>query len=392
MTGASAVTAGYVHTLVVKTDGTVWAWGLNVAGELGNPTICIGSTSCFSRTPIQVIGLTGARQTAAGRVNSQHSLALTSGGSIIAHAFQDANKNGQQDASEGVLSGWTITLYQIQDTGCGGTVLASRATDTNGNAAFSSLADGQYGVAETWRAGWINTTLWCQVTSLQAGQSIILPFGNSSEPKAVMQPPTAGFVGYLFRMRFADLACDTSQPINTSIAHTGVDIWTNTAGGGTLSSSPEGTAVYSAAAGQVVQILDGSNNPATIKAPDPNNPKKTVQKAAVNASILVINNGRIQGTRVTTIYAHMGNADGKETYIDGSIYVNEQVGQGALLGHQGNAFGIINGVDTNPARITHLHFEMQTNGKNSLIDPSPYIGRQVNRCVAGYPGWKDIFP
>src|SRR5262245_26844322 len=31
-----AVTGGDKHSLVMKTDGTVWAWGANFAGQLGN--------------------------------------------------------------------------------------------------------------------------------------------------------------------------------------------------------------------------------------------------------------------------------------------------------------------------------------------------------------------
>lgn len=36
MTDVAAVSAGYRHSLVLKRDGTVWAWGHNYMGELGN--------------------------------------------------------------------------------------------------------------------------------------------------------------------------------------------------------------------------------------------------------------------------------------------------------------------------------------------------------------------
>ena len=35
-----AIAAGATHTLALKNDGTVWAWGLNGVGQLGD-----GSTS-----------------------------------------------------------------------------------------------------------------------------------------------------------------------------------------------------------------------------------------------------------------------------------------------------------------------------------------------------------
>ena len=34
----SKVSAGGYHTVAIKTDGTLWAWGFNSAGQLGNGT------------------------------------------------------------------------------------------------------------------------------------------------------------------------------------------------------------------------------------------------------------------------------------------------------------------------------------------------------------------
>ncbi len=67
--------AGSSHTLAVKSDGTVLAWGYNASGELG-----IGST-VSTTVPVQVTGLTGVISVAAG---SGHSLALKSDGTIWA--------------------------------------------------------------------------------------------------------------------------------------------------------------------------------------------------------------------------------------------------------------------------------------------------------------------
>ena len=47
ITPAAAVTAGEDHSLALKTDGTVWAWGWNVDGELGD------GTTTDSSTPVQ---------------------------------------------------------------------------------------------------------------------------------------------------------------------------------------------------------------------------------------------------------------------------------------------------------------------------------------------------
>jgi alpha-tubulin suppressor-like RCC1 family protein len=40
--------AGDAHTIAIKKDGTLWAWGLNQDGQLGN------GTNTDSLTPIQI--------------------------------------------------------------------------------------------------------------------------------------------------------------------------------------------------------------------------------------------------------------------------------------------------------------------------------------------------
>jgi hypothetical protein len=53
LSGVVAVAAGYSHSLGVKSDGTVWAWGRNRYGQLGN------GTNTDSNVPVQVTGLSG---------------------------------------------------------------------------------------------------------------------------------------------------------------------------------------------------------------------------------------------------------------------------------------------------------------------------------------------
>ncbi len=79
LTGVVAVAAGYAHSLALKSDGSVWAWGSNTIGQLGDGTILPIRTS-----PGQVPGLTGVVAVAAGYA---HSIALKSDGSIWAWGF-----------------------------------------------------------------------------------------------------------------------------------------------------------------------------------------------------------------------------------------------------------------------------------------------------------------
>ena len=74
LTGVIAVAAGIGHTVALKQDGTVWAWGSNVFGELGD-----GTTSSRG-TPVQVQGLTGVTAIAASSM--AHSVALKQDGTV----------------------------------------------------------------------------------------------------------------------------------------------------------------------------------------------------------------------------------------------------------------------------------------------------------------------
>jgi len=60
LTGVGAIAAGFHHSLAIKGDGTVLAWGDNNEGELGD-----GSTAQVAG-PVQVTDLTGITQVAAG--------------------------------------------------------------------------------------------------------------------------------------------------------------------------------------------------------------------------------------------------------------------------------------------------------------------------------------
>jgi alpha-tubulin suppressor-like RCC1 family protein len=72
--GGTVVAAGYKHTTVVRTtDGTVWSWGANSSGQLGDGTLT------DRETPVQVEGLAGIVAVASG---AHHTLALASDGSV----------------------------------------------------------------------------------------------------------------------------------------------------------------------------------------------------------------------------------------------------------------------------------------------------------------------
>jgi alpha-tubulin suppressor-like RCC1 family protein len=74
LTNITAIAAGTYHVLALKNDGTVWAWGDNVSGQIGN-----GTTGTDAKTPTQVSNLTNVVKIAAGRF---FSLAIKSDGTV----------------------------------------------------------------------------------------------------------------------------------------------------------------------------------------------------------------------------------------------------------------------------------------------------------------------
>jgi alpha-tubulin suppressor-like RCC1 family protein len=92
LTGITAIAAGFAHTVALKNDGTVWAWGSNSNGQLGNGTMGTGTDSS---TPVQVIGLAGMIAVAAGQSHSvalRNIVGLINDGTVWAWG---SNSNGQ---------------------------------------------------------------------------------------------------------------------------------------------------------------------------------------------------------------------------------------------------------------------------------------------------------
>ncbi|MDP4161393.1 MAG: cell wall-binding repeat-containing protein, partial [Bacillota bacterium] len=83
----STVSAGIVHSLALSSDGTVWAWGDNSEGELGNNK----SELQNSPVPVQVSNLTNVIAVAAG---GAHSLALKKDGTVWGWGNNEVGQGG----------------------------------------------------------------------------------------------------------------------------------------------------------------------------------------------------------------------------------------------------------------------------------------------------------
>ena len=90
----SRVAAGFDFSLAVKNDGTVWAWGSNSSGQLGN-----GTTSSYANytKPAQVQGLDNVAAVTAGR---DHSVAIQQGGVLWAWGENGSGQLGTNNSQD----------------------------------------------------------------------------------------------------------------------------------------------------------------------------------------------------------------------------------------------------------------------------------------------------
>jgi alpha-tubulin suppressor-like RCC1 family protein len=86
LAGVTAVSAGYWHSLALEADGTAWAVGSNGSGQLGD------GTNIDRSIAVQVSQLSGITAVAAGQAD--HSLALKSDGTVWAFGMNQFGKLG----------------------------------------------------------------------------------------------------------------------------------------------------------------------------------------------------------------------------------------------------------------------------------------------------------
>lgn len=100
-----AIAAGSFHSVALRNDGTVWAWGENNHGQLGD-----GTTSNYSDSPVQVIDLSGVMAISVGE---EHNIALKSDGTVWAWG---GNYNDQLGDGTTINRNKPIQISQLNGT------------------------------------------------------------------------------------------------------------------------------------------------------------------------------------------------------------------------------------------------------------------------------------
>jgi alpha-tubulin suppressor-like RCC1 family protein len=102
LTGVAVTAGGGLFTLIVKQDGTVWGWGANNIGQLGNGLF----PATASPTAVQATGISGVTMLDGG---NDHSLAIGSGGTLWAWGYNSTGQIGNGTVSNGVSPPFQVT-------------------------------------------------------------------------------------------------------------------------------------------------------------------------------------------------------------------------------------------------------------------------------------------
>jgi RHS repeat-associated protein len=139
-----AIDGGMGHYLALKSDGTVWAWGGNGSGQLGD------GTKTNSATPVRVGTLTDVTKISAGNA---HGLAVKADGTVWAWGY-----NGDGRIGDGTSFNERLTPVQV--VGLTNPV----SVEASGDASFAVLADGSVWMWGYRPAGLIGSSNGYQVT------------------------------------------------------------------------------------------------------------------------------------------------------------------------------------------------------------------------------------
>jgi alpha-tubulin suppressor-like RCC1 family protein len=143
-----AIAAGDRHSIALKGDGTVWAWGGNGVGEVGN-----GSFGASVPFPSQVVGVSDVIAIAAG---ASHGLALARDGSVWAWGANGTGQLGDGSVSVASPGGKSLPvrvagLTDVVAIAAGGVHSIAARRDgtvwTWGNDFYGQLGNGTFGGA-----------------------------------------------------------------------------------------------------------------------------------------------------------------------------------------------------------------------------------------------------
>ena len=155
-----SVSAGYSHVLASKTDGTLWAWGFRAQGQIGNGAAAVDAG--YS-SPVQVGALTTWNKPAGGGYSSY---ASKTDGTMWAWGYNNKGNLGQGNETStsspvqiGALTNWgsktTGAIYSFANLKTDGTIWAC-GRNTTGELGDGTATDRSSPVQMGAQSYWVN--------------------------------------------------------------------------------------------------------------------------------------------------------------------------------------------------------------------------------------------
>ncbi|MBN4062369.1 hypothetical protein JYU20_04150, partial [Bacteroidales bacterium AH-315-I05] len=184
LTNIIEVAAGNQHSMALKNDSTVWAWGINTDGQLG-----IGNVPLNSTVPIQVTGISGVVDIAAG---NSFSIVQRPTGDVYTWGINDYGELGDNTTTD------RYTPVQMQ-LGCavGFGICGISTTITTTNTTCNGGTDGSANLTPSdgaipYSYSWSNGATTQDLSGIAAGTYYVTVTDNNSCTKvdsAVISEP-----------------------------------------------------------------------------------------------------------------------------------------------------------------------------------------------------------
>ncbi len=281
--GIVGIDAGYEHSLAHRTDGTVWAWGNNSMGQLGNGTFA------SSNVPVQVSGLTDVTAIAS---KGDHSLSVKADGTVWAWGGGTSGQLGNGANADSNTPVQVIGLTDVTAIACG--YLSSYAIQNDGTA--WAWGDNYYGELGNGTNNSSNVPVQvCGLLGLRTiagGQTYALAVGDSCLD---ITPPPASLPGGTVATPYEQMMTASGGTAPYTFTAGGLPTGLNLASDGLLSGIPTaaGTFNFSVAARDVTGCAGSKGYQVTMTC------------ATINVSPTIIPNGTV-GTAYSQQFTAIG--------------------------------------------------------------------------------------
>jgi Regulator of chromosome condensation (RCC1) repeat len=261
LSGVTAIAAGDSHSLAVKSGGTVWAWGYNGFGQLGN------NSTTDSHVPVQVVGASGITAIAGGY---GHSLALKSDATVWAWGMNGFGQLGNNSITESLVAVQVSGLSGV--TAIAGAHYHSLALKSGGTVwAWGYNSNGQLGdTTTTFRKVPVQVSGLSSVTAIAGGDAhslALVPDVATPTPTATATSiPTSTSTSTPTPTSTAiPTSTNTPTPTNTPVPPTSTATAT-----AIPTSTPTATATPTACPSGSVCVLQHSGQSASLASTDTN--------------------------------------------------------------------------------------------------------------------------